>query len=266
MVQEGFALHPLWSAKYGEGALFATALHSGHDIRHELSGLLLIDENSRLREEDPFTDELANICPNFLIPTRSRFEVDLNRTRSEAVYQRPEDAWGLHIWKKQLDKEIVQRSLEEFDQFYDEIEHRLRQLEREYCHFVAFDLHSYNHRRNGPEKPPEDPEKNPEINIGTGTMDRRRWAHLVDHFMSDLRGYNYQGRHLDVRENVKFMGRQFATFVHKRFPRSGCVLSVEIKKFFMDEWTGRLDKNKFNAIIDALKSTIPGIQEELNSL
>ena len=30
---------------------------------------------------------------------RSRFEVDLNRPREEAVYRVPEDCWGLDVWR-----------------------------------------------------------------------------------------------------------------------------------------------------------------------
>ena len=41
---------------------------------------------------------------------------------------------------------------------------------------VVFDLHTYNHRRNGPDGPPADPAGNPQVNIGTGTMNRDRWA------------------------------------------------------------------------------------------
>src|ERR687884_306413 len=53
--------------------------------------------------------------------------------------------------------------------------------------FVVLDLHSYNHRRSGPEAPPADPAGNPEINVGTGSLDRERWGPLVDRFADDLR-------------------------------------------------------------------------------
>ena len=221
MRKDGCALHPLWSVGVGEGALFTTALHSGHDIRHELHSILLLTESCQLREEDPFTDELARISHNYIIPLRSRFEVDLNRKREEAVYLTPDDAWGLNVWLKQPTEVVIQRSLKEFDLFYAKLRQLLNRLESKYKRFIVFDLHSYNHRRNGPDGPPEDPRKNPDINIGTGTMERPRWASLVDHFIHDLRAYDYQGGHLDVRENVKFKGRQFATFVHTNFPASG---------------------------------------------
>lgn len=52
-------------------------------------------------------------------------------------------------------------------------------------------------------------------------MDRNRWGRLVDRFISDLRAFDFLGRHLDVRENVKFVGRQFPKWVHTRFPATG---------------------------------------------
>ena len=39
--------------------------------------------------------------------------------------------------------------------------------------------------------------------------------------------------------------------------------SIEVKKFFMDEWTGVPDHAVINAIGEALKSTVPGVLEEL---
>lgn len=259
-------LSPLWSISKGEGPLFATALHSGHEISHQIQQIMLLDESSRLREEDPFTNQLALISQNRIIPVHSRFEVDLNRARNEAVYLKPADAWGLNIWKQKPSIEIIDHSLKEYDQFYEQTTQFLRDLESRYGHFVVFDLHSYNYRRPTPNSPPADPLQNPDVNIGTGTMVRHRWANLVDRFIADLKAYNYEGGHLDVRENIKFKGRQLASWVHSNFPESGCVLSIEIKKIFMDEWTGILNKHKFRALYYALKSTLPGISEELQKL
>jgi N-formylglutamate amidohydrolase len=61
-----------------------------------------LPEADRLREEDPFTDVIASAVPSRMITHRSRFEVDLNRPRREAVYRIPEDAWGLDIWRDEV--------------------------------------------------------------------------------------------------------------------------------------------------------------------
>ena len=138
--------------------------------------------------------------------------------------------------------------------------HRLfSELEAQFNHFVVFDLHTYNHRRDGPNGAPADAAGNPEVNLGTGTMDRDRWAGIVDSFIHDLSAFDFLGRQLDVRENVKFRGGQLARWTHEHFPDSGCVISIEFKKFFMDEWTGVPDSAQLEAIQQSLQSTIPGI-------
>ena len=82
----------------------------------------------------------------------------------------------------------------------------------------------------------------------------------------DLRAYDFPGGRLDVRENVRFRGGHFPAWVHQSFPRSGCALAIEIKKFFMDEWTGEPDQLQLDAVGEALKSTVPGVLEELGKL
>ena len=71
---------------------------------------------------------------------------------------------------------------------------------------------------------------------------------------------------LDVRENVKFGGGYFAAWTHTNFPNSACVLAIEFKKFFMDEWTGRADDQQLDTIRRALAATKPGVLEELGKL
>jgi hypothetical protein len=131
---------------------------------------------------------------------------------------------------------------------------------------VVFDLHSYNHRRDGPEAPPADPELNPEVNVGTGTMDRERWGPVVDAFMGSLRAFDYRGRRLDVRENVKFRGGQFSRWIHENFPTAACSLAIEFKKFFMDEWSGEPDPVQLDAIRTALATSVPAVLEVLRRM
>jgi hypothetical protein len=97
-------------------------------------------------------------------------------------------------------------------------------------------------------------------------MNRDNWAPLVDRFIDDLSRFDYRGRQLDVRENIRFRGGHFPGWIHKNFPNSGCALAIEVKKFFMDEWTGKPNENELNLIKEALSSTIPGVLEELKKL
>jgi len=255
--------HPLWDEHTGSDPIVVTAVHCGHALRDELREIVALDEKSRLHEEDPFTDAWVSITDNYILPERSRFEVDLNRARDEAVYLKPEDAWGLRLWKTTPSHEMIIRSLEEYDAFYTELRRLFDDMKARHGHFVVFDLHAYNFRRAGPDAAAEDPIYNPEINVGTGTMDRQYWAPLVDRFMEDLRVFDFLGRLLDVRENVKFVGRQFPEWVHTHYPHIACVLAVEFKKFYMDEWSGMGDPVQIQAIRQALASTLPGIKASL---
>ena len=250
----------------GPGPLIAVASHNGHSLRPEVTEIIALDAGSRLREEDPFTGEWAAVAPSSMIALHSRFEVDLNRPRDTAVYLLPDDAWGLEVWKVPPPASIIEASLTQYDRYYAALEKLCRDKREQHRAFVVLDLHSYNHRRDGPDGPAADPEHNPEVNIGTGTMDRDRWGALVDRFIADLRTFDFLGRRLDVRENVQFVGRQFPKWVHTTFPETGCAIAIEVKKFFMDEWTCVLDPAAHHAIQRALASTFPGLQEELRKV
>ena len=256
----------IWESSLGKMPLAAAAIHDGHQMRKEVEAITALSDKARLREEDPFTGEWATIAETRIVGLRSRFEVDLNRPREKAVYLKPEDAWGLDLWKLEPSKEIVAESLSEYDAFYREVHNIFRGMEKQFGKFVVFDLHSYNHLRDGSDGAPADPDKNPEVNIGTGTLDRELWGPLLDRFMADLHAYNYQSRNLDVRENVKFKGGRFSGWIHENFPGSACSLAIEFKKFFMDEWTGIPDHSQLKEIKLALQSTIPGVMEELKKL
>ena len=250
----------------GTGPLVAAAIHDGHKVRNEVANLLALSDDERLREEDPFTGEWTTVTNTRIIGLRSRFEVDLNRPRDKAVYLKPEDAWGLKVWLKTPPDEIVAESLRQYDAFYKEAQTALTDLQQRFKHVVVYDLHTYNHRRQGPNNPPADSKLNPEVNIGTGTMNREYWAPLIERFMNDLEKYDFLGRHLDVRENIKFQGGNFSRWVHQQFPETVCSIAIEFKKFFMDEWTGKPDQVLVSAIKEALQSTIPGLLEELKKL
>jgi hypothetical protein len=252
-----------WYLERGNGPIVAAAIHDGHGVRPELHGKMAISKADRQREEDPFTGAWTTVAPNRIIALQSRFEVDFNRPRERSCYLTQDDAWGMQVWKEQPSSESVEKSLAIHDAFYDEVRGLLQRMVRRYGRVVVLDLHTYNHRREGPNCAPADPLLNPDVNLGTGTMDRVRWAPVVDRFIVDLRNFDFFGRNLDLRENVKFRGGFFPTWIHQNFPESVCVLSIEFKKFFMDEWSGEPDRLQLSAIERALQSTIWGIHEEL---
>jgi len=255
-----------WTIEAGPTPLIATAIHNGHDARADVAERFALNDRDRLREEDPFTDQWVTIADTQVVVYRSRFEVDLNRPRKKAVYLTPADAWGLQVWQDTPPTDVVNRSLAQYDAFYADLKNLFAKAAAQFGRFVVFDLHTYNHRRDGPDGPIADPVQNPEVNIGTGTMSRARWAPLVDRFMTDLRAFDFMGRQLDVRENIRFRGGHLAQWTHQTFPKSGCVLAIEFKKFFMDEWTGQPDQLQLDAIRQALQAPVPGVQETLEQL
>ncbi len=256
----------IWRLNIADGPLVATAVHDGHDARDEVAKHFALNDLERLREEDPFTGDWTEVAATRIVGLRSRFEVDLNRPREKAVYRTPEDAWGLTVWKDDPPDEMFETSLSQYDHFYDTMRKLFDEISRQHGHFVVFDLHTYNHRRRGPDAPAADPEGNPQVNIGTGTLNRVRWAPVVDTFIESLRSFDFPGGKLDVRENVKFLGGNWPRWIHENFPDTGVAIAIEFKKFFMDEWTGEPDSDLVKAILDALRSTVPATLAALERL
>ena len=256
-------MNKAWKIVVGDGPVVAAAIHDGHALRPDVVKHMALSDAERRREEDPFTGEWAEIAPTRILGCRSRFEMDLNRPREKAVYVRPEDAWGLHVWEKEPASSVIEASLAQYDAFYQEMHRLFSDLRARHGQFVVFDLHTYNHRRDGPDGPLADPRNNPDVNLGTGTMDRTHWGPLVERFMAELHGLDFLGHYLDVRENIKFKGGHFSRWINESFAGSGCVLSIEFKKFFMDEWTGEPDPWQLAAIKNTLAAVVPAVREEL---
>ena len=244
----------------------ATSVHAGHDLRPEIAAAMVLDEDVRLREEDPHTDVIAAAVDSRALTARSRFEVDLNRPREEAVYREPDDCWGLDVWADgTLSDDLTAGSLAVYDEFYARLGERLDAVAAR-GPFVLLDVHSYNHRRDGADADPEPAEDNPVVNVGTGTLDSDRFGRLLDDFMETLAKQHVGGEPLDVRENVKFQGRAVSWFVHDRYPGVGCCLALEFKKTFMDEWTAEVDHDRLAETVRALGATVPVLEQALARL
>jgi N-formylglutamate deformylase len=256
-------LPPFWQLELGEGPLVACAVHHGHAVRPEVAALMRLDAAERRYEEDPFTGDWTSVAPTRFIGHRSRFEVDFNRPRESAVYLDPDDAWGLDLWHSPPPREIIEQSLAAYDAFYAHLRLVLDALVRCHRRVVVLDLHSYNHRRDGPNSPPEDPRANPEINVGTGSLDRESWIPIVDRCLDVLRSYDYMSRRLDVRENVRFRGGELPKWTHRNYPGTVCALALEVKKFWMDEWTGNVDRQQHRALHQALEAMAATVLDEL---
>lgn len=247
------------------GPFVVTAIHDGHAVRENLQGRYNLSDQERFREEDPFTGEMARKFGNYIIGTRSRFEVDLNRGPKSAVYRKPEDAWGLKVWKEPITDAEVEESIRLYNHFYENVETQLSRIIDVYGFVLVYDLHSYNHRREGPEKPAARQEDNPDIDVLTTGIHLDKWRPVLDRFKQALQDYPYPDGPLDVREEVRFEGRlsHFMQWILNRFQEKAFVPSIEFKKIFMDEWTGELYQDKLNHLSKALLQTVDPVMEEI---
>ena len=143
----------------------------------------------------------------------------------------------------------MSESLRLHDAYYAMLGVQLDEIVARHGRFVLLDVHSYNHRRDGPGRDPTPQADAPDINIGTSSMPRDQWSFVVDPLIEAMRQFDFNGRHLDVRENVAFQGKGEQTrFVHERYPGTGCAIAIEFKKFFMDEWSGQPRQDELAAM------------------
>ncbi len=238
----------------GNGPLVTLALHAGHDLRPEIAERTALSDVERLREEDPYTAEWAAFAPTRVVVHRSRFEVDCNRPRERAVYRVPSDAWDLPLWREPLPDALVKESLLGYDGFYREMRELLTGIVARHGAALVLDLHAYNHRRDGADAPPASQAENPDVNLGTGHLDRERWGGVAETFVTGLASA-MPG--VDVRENVKFRGGHFAHWCAQTFGNRVCVLAIEFKKTYIDEWSGELDSAACARIAGALEQLAP---------
>lgn len=249
----------------GSSAIVATAIHDGHDTRDELADLFNLTEQERLREEDPFTAKWLQVSDNNIIVHHSRFETDVNRPREKAVYVKPEDAWGLQVWKSELHKDIISNSLQVYDAFYKQAKIYFDALFMEHDKILVYDIHSYNHRRESKDIEAS-AEENPEVNIGTKNMDHAIWKDVVSTIIEKFKSFDYNERHLDVRENIKFKGGYFGQWLYEQYGKKICPVSIEFKKFFMDEWTGKPFEKDIELISKLVTESRQPVLEAMNKI
>ena len=243
--------------------IVCTAIHNGHNVSSDVLKNLAVTEDIRLMEEDPFTERFTQFSSNTIIGLTSRFEVDLNRSVENCIYMKPEDAWDIQTRKEIPSDLVISQSLAKYDEFYASAKNHFARLEKKFGRFFVYDIHSYNHHRKGQEAGFDDPKLNPEIIIGTNNMPEK-WFPLVDTIQNELTSFDYFGRSLDARINVKFPGGHFSRWIHNNFPNSSCCIAIEFKKIWMNEWSGEIYEDKLIKLIEALNSTHVLIESELS--
>ncbi|PRD56404.1 hypothetical protein C5749_03870 [Sphingobacterium gobiense] len=225
-----------YSVHLADSPFWAFAVHDGHQIDPTVEHFMLLDETQRLREEDPYTASMAELPINQLFVGSSRFQLDVNRKEEDSVYLRPEQAWGLEVWKDTLPSTILQQLYDDYKNFYKQVDSYIQHTIDKHHFFVVLDVHSYNAQRIN-EKQPIDKHANPQINLGT-RYNTEKWRPVIDRFMESVRSQRLLDEAIDIRENVKFKGGYLAQHILDKFGDQGCVLSIEFRKDFMNEWTG----------------------------
>ncbi|HHH43060.1 MAG TPA: hypothetical protein ENK49_02895 [Gammaproteobacteria bacterium] len=236
MIREG----TVFEASVNDGAFFVTimdyahfactAIHNGHRLRPELLANCALDEAQRLREEDPWTADVAANMPITLVANDSRYEYDLNRPPETCVY---EEAWGQTVWNTPLTDAEKAASLAKHEAFYTVLGALYEKLESLHPQVLVYDVHSYNCKRPGMGDVPL-------FNVGTEQLDTGRWQAVIDHWVEQLGNIQLPGIEVRAAINEVFYGRGYqATFVNRHCPNT-LVLPTEIKKAFMDELSGKV--------------------------
>ena len=239
MAEPGTSERPRWDVQRRGGPILATAVHAGHAIRDELRPYLAISEADQRREEDPMTGIWSTVGDDAFRNYTSRFQCDLNRSRETAIYETPEDSWGLEVWDRQPPEEMKARSLAVWDRYYETMRTWIEGLIAENGRVVVFDIHSYNHRRDGPDAEPAPQADNPDIDLGATTLDPAKFGGVLDEVVGALVSTPVRGRALDVRRNVRYPdGGHWPEWVFDNYGDDVAAITFEVKKFYMDEWSG----------------------------
>lgn len=177
----------------------------------------------------------------------SRFAVDLNRNPAKAVYLTPEDCWGLNARTSPIPEALLAELRGDYQSWYALLDYQIDRLLKLHPFLVILDLHSYNHRRGGPDAEVDPQAGNPDIIIGRSNLQERHYAAAED-LRARLDGQLLLGQPLDCRADVKFTGGNLSRWLNSRHPERLICLAIEFKKIFMDEWSGRLDLPAFQSL------------------
>jgi N-formylglutamate amidohydrolase len=232
--------------------VLALAVHAGHEVRPEVAALLAIRDDDRLREEDPYTGRLTDIGDLGVVATRSRFEFDLNRPPERCVYREPADAWGLRVWREAPPDDLVERSRTAHGRDHAVLDALVEAALAECAEVLVLDIHSYNHRRGGPDDP-GDPAA-PLVDVGTRWVDMARWGAAVDAFLAALRASTFAGAPIEPELDRPFRGGYVPQRLNGTYGDRVLTLPVELRKSFMDEWTGAVEAARLDELRAAVQA------------
>lgn len=223
------------------------AVHAGHNFRQSLRPLCQLDDNERMYEEDPFTEQFIRAMPITIVAQDSRYEYDLNRPLATCIYKK---AWGKDVWLRALPLRERKASIEKHQQFYRVLDALLARLQKQFGAALVFDVHSYNYLRR------DDP--CPTFNIGTEQLDLDRWFRVLDFMVGRLGRVELPNLPVKVGRNEVFYGRGYMTsHINSRY-ENVLVTPLEIQKIYMDEMAG----TPYPLILNSLSTQIKDVLVE----
>jgi uncharacterized protein (TIGR02421 family) len=228
------------------------ALHDGEQLRVPLRDACALTAQERRYEEDPHTGSLIASLPMVLVARDSRYEYDLNRAPSQAIYQQ---AWGKTVWKTPLSDEEKRVSLDKHANFYRLYAALLQRIEKIHGRCLVFDIHSYNAQRLNRDDWPH-------FNLGTRQVARHRFRGSIDFWLAKLRQIPIDSGAARVAENDVFGGCGYlAGFTREHF-RDTLLLATDIAKFYCDEQSGEAYPLVLQALSEQLKSAMVSTVQE----
>jgi N-formylglutamate amidohydrolase len=241
-----------------------TALHAIHRLRPEVRDLVVASESERRLEEDPETHRFLGLFTHTIVSNQSRFEVDMNRTPDQAVYERPDMAWGIKVLDSPLPRSVRQGCLDKWYEFQSLVDAAVEDAIQRFGRAFVFDIHSYNYQRDGPTDWRADGK--PVINLGTRhlRLDERGRGE-VEWLLDRLKEHTVEGERLSVEENGVFGGGYLNQRLSRQFGPKCITLSIEYKKVYMDERADTVQQEVLEGLVEQFHETIRGFARRIDA-
>ena len=114
---------------------------------------------------------------------------------------------------------------------------------------------------------PAPADKNPDIDVGATTLDKAVYGDLLKDFADMLRSVPVNGQAPSVGINVRWEeGGNFPEWLHSIYGDKACVMTLEYKKIFMDEWSEEADILALQHLRQGLLLAVEGARRALQQV